>query len=190
MDSETVARLGYLAILLVAVGGWVVIEYRGRMGTAMRTLIAWGLIFGGVAAGYALWNDIRRDSFVIQSADGREITVPRAGDGHYYITLTIDGQPITFMADTGATNVVMSMEDAARVGIDVDNLMFLGQAETANGTVRIARTRVDTVTLGPFTDERLTVWVNEGDLGISLLGMDYLGRFRIQIDGNEMVLSR
>jgi aspartyl protease family protein len=190
MDGDTFGRLSYLVILLIAINGWVFVEYRGRMGVALRTMMAWGLIFGGMAAGYALWNDIRRDSFVVQAMENGRITVPRSGDGHYYITLDVDGQPIEFMADTGATNVVLTKDDARSLGIDPDALVYIGEASTANGVVRTARTRVKNVSLGPFADDQLTVWINDGDLDISLLGMDYLGQFRIEIDGDQMVLSR
>jgi aspartyl protease family protein len=52
MDAETLARVGYLAIILVALIGWVVVEFRQRMGQALRMGLAWGLIFLGVVAGY------------------------------------------------------------------------------------------------------------------------------------------
>jgi aspartyl protease family protein len=191
MDSEDFGRLSYLVLLLLAVAGWVLVEYRGRMGAALRTLMAWGLIFGGMAAGYALWTDIRRDAYPVQAlaSDGR-IEVPRAGDGHYYLTLDVAGKPIRFMADTGASNVVLTKADARRVGIDPDSLLYLGQASTANGIVRTARTQMQNVSLGPFQDEQITAWVNDGDMDISLLGMDYLGRYHIEIAQDRMILSR
>ena len=60
MDEFEFGRLAYLMILLAAVGGWVMVEYRGRMGFALRSALAWGLIFLGVLAGYGLWSDIRQ----------------------------------------------------------------------------------------------------------------------------------
>ena len=39
MDGETLARVGYLAIILVALAGWVMVELRLRMGQAMRHLV-------------------------------------------------------------------------------------------------------------------------------------------------------
>jgi len=191
MDSETLARLGYLALLLAAVGGWVIVEYRGRIGQALRTAAAWGLIVIGLMAGYGLWQDIRTDitprATVTEAGD---IRLPRAEDGHFYITAEVDGTPITFMADTGATNIVLSTRDARRIGIDPESLLYMGEARTANGTVRTARVTLPDLTFGPYRDEGLSAWVNEGEMDISLMGMAYLGRFRIQIDGNEMILTR
>jgi aspartyl protease family protein len=191
MEDPDFGRMAYLLVLLIAVGGWVVVEYRGRMGFAMRSLLAWGLIFLGVLAGYGMWNDIRTTITPIQQVreDGR-IEVPRAEDGHYHLTLSINGTPIRFLVDTGATNVVLSQADARKLGIEPASLAYLGEARTANGIVRTARVRLPDVSLPPFHDEQLTAYVTDGQMEGSLLGMDYLGRYRVEIAGNRMILSR
>jgi aspartyl protease family protein len=191
MDNGDFGRLIYLGLLLAAVGGWVLVEYRGRLGFALRTAMAWGLIFVGVMAGYGLWNDLRRSEVPRQMmADGGEVVLPRAADGHYYLTLTIDGTDLQFMVDTGATSVVLSQDDARRLGIDPDTLAYLGEADTANGTVRTARVALTDVRLGEVVDAKLAAYVNDGQMDGSLLGMEYLGRFRIQIEDDRMVLRR
>jgi aspartyl protease family protein len=191
MDGIEFGRVAYLLLLLLAVGGWVIVEYRGRMGFALRTAMAWGLIFLGVMAGYGLWNDIRRTALPVQStmADGR-LEIPRASDGHYHLTLDIGGTPVRFLVDTGATNVVLSQDDARRLGIDPATLTYLGQARTANGVVRTARVGLTDVRLGDFHDDRVAAYVTDGDMEGSLLGMDYLRRFRIEIADGRMVLTR
>ncbi|HSF64939.1 MAG TPA: TIGR02281 family clan AA aspartic protease [Paracoccaceae bacterium] len=191
MDGDTTARLIYLGLLLAALGGWVIAEFRGRMGFALRTAMAWGMIFLGVMAGYGLWQDMRTDVIPRQAVmDGGEITLPRAADGHYYLTLDIAGTPLRFMVDTGATNVVLSRDDARKLGFDPATLMYLGEAQTANGIVRTARVELQDVRLGPYADPTLRAYVNDGDIDGSLLGMDYLGRYRIEIAGDRMVLHR
>ena len=191
MDSDQIARLGYLALLLAAVGGWIMVEYRGRLGLALRTAMAWGLIVVGLMAGYGLWQDIRTDlhprATVLESGD---IRIPRAKDGHFYLTVQVNGTPIDFMADTGATNMVLTAQDARRIGIDPQALVYLGEARTANGSVATAHVTLPEVQLGPFEDRHVSAWVNGGEMDISLLGMDYLGRYRIEIDGGEMILKR
>ena len=191
MDSSDFGRLIYLGLLLAAVGGWVLVEYRGRLGFALRTAMAWGLIFVGVMAGYGLWNDLRLGEVPQQMmAEGGEVVLPRADDGHYYLTLTIDGTPLRFLVDTGATNVVLSQDDARKLGLDPDTLAYLGEADTANGTVRTARVALQNVALGDIVDDRLPAYVNGGPMDGSLLGMAYLGRFRIQIEDDRMILRR
>lgn len=191
MDSDTLARLGYLSLLLAAVAGWALIEFRGRLGFALRTALAWAMIFVGVMAGYGIWQDIGHDLRPRASiTEAGEIRVPRAEDGHYYLSLEINGIAVDFLADTGATNLVLTEEDARALGMNPDTLVYLGEARTANGTVRTAHVTLDRVALGPYVDNRVSAWVNRGEMDISLLGMDYLGNFRIEIDRNEMILRR
>ena len=191
MDGDQAARVLYLGILLVSVGGWLLIEYRSRLGTALRTLMAWALIFLGLAAGYGLWTDLRRDVIPDQFTGSEgQIEIPRAFDGHYYLTLMIDGTPLRFLADTGASNIVLSPADAARLGFDPGELRFLGEATTANGVVRTAVVTLKDVRLGPVADTNLTAYVNQAPMQGSLLGMDYLGLFRIEIAGDRMILRR
>jgi aspartyl protease family protein len=190
MDSETWGRVAYLVLLLAAVGGWVIVEYRGRIGQAARIAAAWGLIFIGVAAGYGLWNDMQARIMPMQMVQAGEVVLPRAADGHYYASLVINGTPVTFLADTGASTMVLTQDDARALGIDPGSLTYLGQAQTANGLVRTARVVLPEVTFGPFTDTDVPAHVTDGDLFGSLLGMDYLDRFEVRIGNREMVLSR
>lgn len=190
MNSDDYGRLAYLILLLVAVGGWVMVEYRGRLGFALRTAAAWAMIFVGVGAGYGLWTDIQTRIAPMQQVTAGAVEMPRAEDGHYYATLSINGTKVQFLADTGATNIVLSRADAERVGVDMEGLRFLGQAMTANGSVRTARVTLPQVDFGPFADRDVVAYVTDGDMDGSLLGMDYLGTFRLQIEGGKMVLSR
>ena len=191
MTDDTIARLIYLGLMLAALGGWFLVEFRQRMGHALRAGLAWGMIIIGLMAGYGLWNDIKSSGSLMQTiGEAGELIVPRSPDGHYYLTLVINGAPVEFVADTGATNMVLSPDDAAEVGIDIGALNFMHRAETANGSVDIARTRLDSVVLGPFADRDVTAWVNGAAMQGSRLGMDYLGMFEISIKGDRMVLRR
>ncbi|KPP87334.1 MAG: aspartyl protease family protein [Rhodobacteraceae bacterium HLUCCA08] len=192
MTGDQIARFAYLALLGAAVAGWFFAQNRDSMGKTLQQAAIWVFLFIGTIAAVGLWTDIRGDIAPRQAVmeDGT-IEVPRAEDGHYYLTLQINGTPIRFVVDTGATEMVLSRADAKRVGIDPDNLAYLGNAYTANGIVRTASVRLDSVALGPITDYDLRAVVNEGDLFGSLLGMGYLDRFdRIEIEGGRLVLHR
>ena len=192
MDGADIPRVAYLVILLTAVVGWVMAENRNSLGKSVRSLLVWGMIIIGVIAGYGLWGDIRNDHFPQQAvlSDGSGIEVPRAPDGHFHLTLGLNGVPVEFLVDTGASDVVLSRSDAARVGINLNELAFLGRANTANGVVKTAHTTVDRASLGPYQFDRLRVAVNDGDMDRSLLGMSFLSRFeRLEISGNRMVLE-
>lgn len=192
MTGDSIANLIYLLLLLLFVGGWVA---RGRFegrSTAFRHAGSWIVIFAVVVLAAALWGDIRRD--VPQQAyiaEDDAIAVPRAPDGHYYLTAEVEGQDIRFLVDTGATDVVLTRRDAERVGIDTANLLFSGRAGTANGMVRTAPVWLESFRVGPMSDRDVRAHVNEGDMGTSLLGMTYLRRYdRIEISGNRLILER
>ena len=193
MSADSTASLIYLAILGTAIAGYAIVANRRQLGAMLRQVLLGALIFLGVIAGYGIWQDVQNDLIPQQAVftDDARVEVPRGADGHYQLTLDMNGISVEFVVDTGATNVVLTKEDAARVGIDVDNLVFSGIALTANGETRSARARVDEVALGPILDRNVVVWVNEGELFSSLLGMDYLQRFeRISIEANRLILER
>ena len=192
MDSDSVARLIYLVLLGAAVAGWFLAENRANMGKNVRMALAWGMIFLGFLAGYGLWQDVKSDVLPSQAviADGGAIEVPRGRDGHFHLTLDVNGEPVRFLVDTGASDVVLSMEDAERVGLNLDDLAFVGSARTANGTVSTAFATLDEVRLGPATFRDVDVAVNGGEMPGSLLGMSFLRRFdRLEISGEVLKLE-
>lgn len=192
MDGDNFGRLAYLVLLALAVGGWFIAENRANLGRTVRQAAVWGLIFVGAIAAVGLWSDIRDDVLPRQSVVGEgRIEVPRNFDGHYYLVLHLNDVPVEFIVDTGATDVVLTLKDALRIGIDIDGLVFSGVASTANGTVRTAFARVDDVRLGNIRDRGITVSVNGGEMTGSLLGMSYLHRFeKIEIAGGRLILTR
>ena len=192
MDGDNIGRLAYLVLLGLAVGGWFIAENRANLGRTARQAAVWGLIFVGAIAAVGLWSDIRDDVLPRQSVVGKgTIEVPRGFDGHYYLVLHLNDVPVDFIVDTGATDVVLTLMDARRIGIDIDGLVFSGVASTANGTVRTAFARIDDVRLGTIRDRAITVSVNGGEMAGSLLGMSYLRRFeKIEIAGGRLILTR
>ena len=193
MDALDAGHIVYMVILAVALLGWVIAENRRALGRTIRTAMAWAFIFVGVIAAYGLWSDIQDDILPRQAVlqDGARIEVPQSIDGHYYLTAELNGVPVDFVVDTGASEVVLTQEDAARIGAHPETLAFTGLAGTANGTVRIARIRVAEFALGGRADRNVAVSVNGGEMDMSLLGMSYLQHFdRIEIAGGRLVLER
>lgn len=193
MDQTDIPRLAYLVLLGLAVAGWFLAENRQSLGKTARQGAAWALIFLGTIAAVGLWADIRDDVAPRQSVfdEGARIEVPRGPDGHYHLAFRLNDVPVEFVVDTGATNVVLTQRDAARIGINTEKLRYTGLASTANGTVQTATVVLDEITLGGVTDRNFPVLVNRGELDQSLLGMDYLSRFgRLEIAGGRLVLER
>ena len=193
MSSDNIAQLLYLGTLVAVLGGGFLLSKRLKLGQTLQMAAVWVLIFIGAVAAVGVWSDIQDDLFAHQTRfdDQGTITIPRSLDGHYNLTLDVNGVPTEFVVDTGATQIVLSQKDADKLGLNPDELTYFGRALTANGEVRTAPVRLDTVAIGPYNDLNLPAVVNAGDLGQSLLGMNYLQRWsRIEISDGKLTLSR
>ena len=195
MTEDERMRLIYLgALLLLIVAGMFVIN-RERTRQMLRHAAGWFFIFLCVTVGYGFWTDFAPRGMPRQTvmAEGDEtwIEVRRSPDGHYRLMLDVNGAPIHFVVDTGATDLVLSQEDAQIAGLDPEGLRYVGRALTANGEVRTARVQLDEVTLGGIVDRRVPAVVNGGEMFQSLLGMAYLDQFgRIEIEDGVLRLRR
>ncbi|AJE47370.1 retropepsin-like aspartic protease family protein [Celeribacter indicus] len=192
MESFDTARILYLSLLLGAVAFYYVIANRRTLGAMVRHAVLWALIFIGVLSAVGLWQDVRPRLAPAQISRGDGIiAVDRDMTGHFSVRAAVNGTPVAFLVDTGASNVVLSMEDAERAGIDIGNLVFTGRAQTANGTVRTAPVTLDTLDLEGVHDRKVRAYVTDGELFGSLLGMDYLRRYeRIEIQRDKLILTR
>ncbi len=191
-DFDT-AHLVYLIVLGLAVVFWFVIGNREKLSTKLQQAMIWGLIFIGVIAAIGLWGDIRRTTLpghATVTGDNR-IELPRHLDGHYYLRAEVNGKPVDFMIDTGASNIVLTQKDADLVGLDPATLAYTGRALTANGEVRTAPVRLDSFEVGPIHDSGVAAVVNQGELDVSLLGMEYLQRYSsVQFSDGRLILTR
>jgi aspartyl protease family protein len=192
MSGDMLAQLGYFSLILIAVGGYVVAEMRRRPGRMLQQALVWGLIFLGVIGAAGLWDQISTKAMPRQTAgDGGQIELPLGRDGHFHLTATVNGKKVNFTVDTGASDIVLSQDDARRIGINPDMLSYFGQAQTANGVVATAPVSLDSFTVEGLTDTDLRAVVNNGPMDGSLLGMRYLTRFsNIQMQPDKMILTR
>lgn len=192
MDGDQIARAAYLGLLAVALGGSLLVSNRNSLGQNAQQAAIWGLIFVGVIAGYGLWNDVSHNvtgGYDITSEG--QIVAPLQRDGHYYLTLNIDGTDVEFVVDTGASQMVLTQFDAQRIGLDLGGLRYTGTASTANGIVETAPVWLGQVSLGPHVDRDVAAVVNGGQMNKSLLGMTYLNRFdRLSITNEQLILTR
>ena len=111
-----------------------------------------------------------------------QVVLQRNRAGHYVAGGRINGEPVVFMVDTGATDVALSLPLARRLGL---RLRPGGVSVTANGRVETWRTRLDSVDLGGLVlrDVRASVLPNMPGEEV-LLGMSYLKHLElIQRDG-------
>ncbi len=192
LPGDDIARAAYFVVLGSALIGIVLLRIRPGLIQGFKTIAAWVVIFGVVAIGASLYEDAQtQQPMQSYSAQDARITVPRSRDGHYYLTLGVNGVPTRFVVDTGATDIVLTQEAARAAGIPLDNLPYMGRAMTANGEVRTARVTLNSLTLDGITDTNIKASVNGGALHESLLGMRYLSRFSsLQITDNTLILTR
>ncbi|MEM7240389.1 MAG: TIGR02281 family clan AA aspartic protease [Pseudomonadota bacterium] len=192
-DSDETARLFYLCMLGVWLLAGVFFAYRNKLPTALRDAAAWAVIFVLVITAYGF-----KDTFLAQISPGhavmisdRSVALTRSPNGHFTARVEINGVPVDFLVDTGASDIVLSNRDASRIGIDPDTLTYFGTAMTANGVVRTAQVRLDRVRLGDFEDRDLLASVTDGALAGSLLGLAYLDLFPSwRVEGDRMILNR
>lgn len=192
-DPNDQARLFYLSLLGLAIAAGLVHHYRHRLGVALQHLAIWALLILGLVVAYGFKDELVSQLFPdrAQPAGAGAVVLRRADDGHFYARLAVEGTEVRFLVDTGATSVVLSRADAARIGLDPDGLEYVVPASTANGTVMGAPVTLDRVALGGIADRQVRALVNGGQMRSSLLGMSYLSRFRrLSVEDDRLVLER
>jgi aspartyl protease family protein len=100
----------------------------------------------------------------------------KASDGHYWAQGEVNGAPVRFLVDTGATAVALAPADAERLGFDLSRLHYGYSVMTAGGQARAASVKLARVSVAGATLEDVDGLIIEKGLDASLLGMSYLGR--------------
>ena len=178
---QLIYRIGWLALI----GSSVLAFARANPKSALRYGAIWVAIFVVVTGLFAFKNDAAYIGQRFMGAlsptqgvahDDGTLSFDAGPDGHFRIQALVNGGRVTFMVDTGATDVVLAPDDARRIGIDPATLVFDQFAETANGTVGGAAIRLDSLVVGSIEMNRLPATVNGADMSESLLGMAFLNR--------------
>ena len=124
------------------------------------------------------------------SSSAQSATLTADPQGHFLVDGQINGGPVRFLVDTGATTVSLSAADARRLGIDYRK----GQTSlmgTANGMAVAYRVKLDTVRVGDIVTSNVEASVLEGNqIPFALLGMSFLNRMEMKRVGETMVLIK
>ena len=102
--------------------------------------------------------------------------VAKGPDGHFWAQAQVNGAPVRFLVDTGATAVALTLADAARLGFKPADLKYGFNVTTAAGTSRAASVTLSSVSVGGARIDDVQALVVADGLDVSLLGMSYLGR--------------
>lgn len=120
---------------------------------------------------------------------GQRIVLGASSDGHFQVYGSIGGVSVRFLVDTGATAVSMSQREAERLGLAWRAGKRISM-QTANGVAPAWRLSIDRVRIGDVELHQVDAVVSQEDLPVVLLGNSFLNRFRMQRDGDQMVLER
>lgn len=192
-DNADFAGIVALLALLIFLGGSLFGSYRGRLAKGLRDAVIWGAFAFVLIALYSFRNDLM---FVAGRVAGElvpglpvtaltsrtgalEVQIRRQVDGQFVARTNINGQSTRMIVDTGATTIVLTQDDARRIGIDLGSLSYGVPVQTANGTSFAARVRLNRVSVGSVRVNDVEALIaRPGALHQSLLGMSFLSRLR------------
>lgn len=123
------------------------------------------------------------------SSDRQSVTLAADPRGHFFTEGAVNGSPVRFLVDTGATAVALPASEARRLGVDYRKGRP-GFTNTAGGVVQTFRVRFDRVQLGDIELSGVDGVVIERGLDIALLGMSFLNRLEMKREGQTMTLTR
>jgi len=191
--NDQAPNLIYLVLLLVLVGSSLLAR-RIPLANSLKMGLAWAAIFGIVFMLVAFRHDFaalgqrfRAELTGAPLVTGETVRIPMAQDGHFWADGSINGKPVRFLVDSGASITTVSRATAAAAGLETG---FRAEAvETANGTVIMKKSSADSLSIGSIERRDFGVDVNEHD-DTNVLGMNFLsslGGWRVE--GRYLVLQ-
>jgi aspartyl protease family protein len=123
------------------------------------------------------------------TAERQSVSLTADARGHFAAAGSLNGYPMTFMVDTGATSIAISADEAKRIGLDYRAGQAVGVG-TAAGVVQAWRVTFNTVKVGSIRVNQVEGLVVEAGLNVPLLGMSFLNRMEMRRDGQTMTLTQ
>lgn len=194
-DQGAVLRIAGI-LLILSMGVFTARDI--RWGEKARHIGIWVGVIAVLALGLTYRDEVMdignrvRGEFSPQGvASGARQLVITAGDGGgFYVMGKVNGQLVRFLVDTGASDTVLSPDDAVRLGVNTASLRFDHMAETANGTGYGARYSADSIEVGPIRFKAMPMVINQAPMSASLLGMTFLSRLEsFQVRGRQLYLT-
>lgn len=121
---------------------------------------------------------------------GQEVRLRPAANGHYYARTQVAGRPVVMMVDTGCTGVVIDHATARAIGIPLERVRYDFPVRAGNGTYHAYRFAIPEIIVeGQLAARNVDAVVHREDGGPNLLGMSFLGHFRVVMAGGELIIS-
>ncbi len=125
----------------------------------------------------------------IEASSSGALTLKSDGRGHYFVTAQVNGQPVRFLVDTGASSIVLSRNDADRLDLRAGRLVFDQIYSTPGGLVRAAPVTLREIQIGALRVRDVPASVSERPMDVSLLGASFLSRLAgYEVSGGKMTL--
>ncbi|MCB5200937.1 TIGR02281 family clan AA aspartic protease [Neorhizobium sp. T786] len=203
MANEDFGQMIFLLPIAGLLAAGVLAGRRGNMSQILRYVAIWLVIILGLVTAYLYRNDFNQvgarlsaglmpgSAVVTSTTDGvSEVIVHRSMGGHFETQVDVDGQPVSMLIDTGASAVVLSYDDAERIGLNPQQLSYTVTVATANGRATAAPVRLSEISIGPIVRRNVRAMVTEeGRLDQSLLGMTFLSTLNnLQMQTDELRL--
>lgn len=196
-EQET-AWFAYSVTIAVVVLASVILQWRGTPTQGLLYALIWVGLGFLLVLGYSfrneagsLWSRVSGEINPAQpiARSTSEVVLRKASDGHFYVDVDVNGASLRMLADTGASAIALSEEDAEAAGIDVDQLDFIFMVSTANGQAPAAEVKLDEVRVGSIVRNDVRAFVSRGLRG-SLLGMSFFGTLsKVSFESDELVLK-
>jgi len=124
------------------------------------------------------------------TSSGASVVLNADTRGHFVSDGQINGVPIRFIVDTGATVISIPASEARRMALDFRKGQMVTM-NTANGTTPAYRIKLDTVRVGDVSVNNVDAVVMEAaSLPAALLGMSFLNRMDMKREGDTMTLTK
>lgn len=200
--TDGIMRFVYVGLLLFLVAGGVSISGQGGWLKTLRNIAVICLAFLVLIVGYTYKDDLGRvfgrvSAEIIPGSaqnmgDGEVILRRDPRSGQFEVDGLVDGRQVYFLVDTGASSVVLPFEEARRLGIEDDDLDFVLQVSTANGSTFVAPIRLNAIKIGDIVVNDVRAAVSQpGELSTALLGMTFLDRLdEYSVRGNVMTMRQ
>ena len=100
----------------------------------------------------------------------------------------VDGFPVDFMVDTGASVVVLTYNDAKRLRLEPDELDYKWKISTAGGETKGASVLLESIRIGGVEIENVEAMILREGLDQNLLGMSFLGQlYSYEFRGKQLI---
>jgi aspartyl protease family protein len=197
MTGSDTPSLIYALMLLVFIASGLAAR-RLPMAQTLKYALSWIAIFG---IGFVLFSFRGEAGRVWQrvSAEFRPndpdvsngtVRIRRGEDGHFHVNADVNGHKTLFLVDSGATTTALSAASAKAASVVVDENDFPVIVDTANGSTKAMRARIQRLSIGPVTRIDLPVLVAESFGDTNLLGMNFLDSLNgWRVEGDMMVLN-